>query len=494
MTLVPGVATDDFQPKPKGQSNMELHPVLIGGERVETGETVAIENPYTRTAFAQVPLCGPREVDRACKAALAGLKRNDFPQHQRARVLETAADLLRGRIDDFARSIMRESGKPLKTARVEATRCVDTLTFAAVEARTLSGELLPMEGSQSGAGKLAFAMRVPIGVVAAITPFNFPLNLVAHKLAPAIAAGCPVVLKPAPQTPLSGMMLVDLLIEAGLPADWISVVTDSGAEAAAPLVEHDIPAMVTFTGSAPVGWSIAAKAPKKRVSLELGSNSPVIVEPDTNIDAIAGKIRVAGFSHAGQSCISVQRVLVNREIHEPFVAALRAGVESLVCGDPADEATDLGPLIRERDTTRVLEWIDEAVKSGARLVTGGTVDNGILAPTVLDNPPRAAKVCSMEVFGPVVAVVPYDSFDEAIAIANDSDFGLHAGVFTNDIGKALKAARELDFGGVLINEVPTFRADQQPYGGVRDAGNTREGPRYTVHEMTELRMVSFQQG
>lgn len=471
---------------------MDQTPIRLAGERVTTAASVPVTNPYGGATIAEVPLCGPDEVDLACRSAHAALARDDFPQHARARVLEVAAGLLRERAEDFARTICIESGKPIRTARAEATRCVDTLTFAAVEARRLSGELLPMEASASGAGKLGFALRVPIGVVAAITPFNFPLNLVAHKLAPAIAAGCPVVLKPAPQTPLSGMALVELLVEAGLPGDWISVVTDRGKEAGAPLVDHPIPKMITFTGSAPVGWSIAAAAPRKRVALELGSSSPLIVEPDADVAAIAAKVKVAGFSHAGQSCISVQRIIVHHEVHDVMLAELRKQVESLVVGDPADEGTDVGPLISPPETDRVLSWVDAAVTRGGTIVAGGRGEDGALLPTVIDDPPRDTDVCRREVFGPVVVVLPYATFDEAIEIANDSDFGLHVGVFTNDIGNALRAVRRLDFGGVLINEVPTFRADQQPYGGVRDAGNTREGPSYTVREMTELRFVSLQ--
>lgn len=472
---------------------MTQTPVRIAGEMVTTSQSVAVHNPFGGELIAEVPLCGPAEVDRACTAALRAFGRDDFPQHRRARVLEIAAGLLRDRIDDFARSIALESGKPIRTARVEASRCVDTLTFAAAEARHLTGEMVPAAASESGAGKLAFALRVPIGVVAAITPFNFPLNLVAHKLAPAIAAGCPVVLKPAPQTPLTGIRFVELLVEAGLPADWISVVTDSRAEAAAPLVEHPVPRMVTFTGSVPVGWSIAAKAPKKRVALELGSNSPLIIEPGSDLAYIAARVKVAGFSHAGQSCISVQRVLVHQDVHEPFLAELKREVESLVVGDPLDEATDVGPLIAPRENDRVRSWIDEAVQGGARVITGATVDaQGILAPTIVDSAPLDSRLCTNEVFGPVVTVNAYRSFDEAIDLANNSDFGLHVGVFTDDLHKALAAARRLEFGGVLINEVPTFRADQQPYGGVRDAGNTREGPRYAIEEMTELRFVSLQ--
>ncbi len=472
---------------------MEQTPVRIAGEMVTTSESVEVANPYGGATIAEVPLCGADEVDRACTAAKAALDRDDFPQHERARVLERAADLLRDRIDEFAATITEEAAKPIRTSRGEASRCVDTFTFSAVEARKLTGEMIPMEASESGAGKLAFALRITIGVVAAITPFNFPLNLVAHKLAPAIAAGCPVVLKPAPQTPLSGMKLVELLVDAGMPDDWISVVTDSGKQAGEPLVAHDVPAMVTFTGSAPVGWSIAATAAKKRVSLELGSNSPLIIEPDADFEAIASKVKVAGFSHAGQSCISVQRIIVHRDAHADFVDQLRKVAESIVVGDPADEDTDMGPPIAPPEIDRIRQWIDEAVDAGAELVTGATVtDDGILTPTIVDRAPRDTNLCRKEVFGPVVVTMPYDDFDEALEIANDSDFGLHAGVFTNDMDKALHAVRTLDFGGVLINEVPTFRADQQPYGGVRDAGNTREGPAYTVHDMTVLRFASFQ--
>lgn len=471
---------------------MDQTPIRLAGELVTTARSVAVTNPYGGEVVAEVPLCGPDEVDRACAAAAAALARDDFPQHARARVLEVAAGLLRDQIEEFAHIIMSESGKPIRTARTEAGRCVDTLTFAAVEARRLSGELLPMEASASGAGKFGFALRVPLGVVGAITPFNFPLNLVAHKVAPAVAAGCPVVLKPAPQTPLSGMRLVEVLIDAGMPADWVSVVTDAGKEAGAPLVEHPVPRMITFTGSAPVGWSIAAAAPRKKVVLELGANSPVIVEPDADLEAVASKVRVAGFAYAGQSCISVQRVIVHERVHDELLAQLRKAVESLVVGDPADEETEVGPLISPPENDRVLQWIDEAVRGGAELVTGGRVERGILLPTVVDRPPRDSDLCRREVFGPVVVVLPYRDFDEAMEIANDTDFGLHAGVFTNDIGTALRAVRGLDFGGVLVNEVPTFRADQQPYGGVRDAGNTREGPAYAVREMTEVKFVSLQ--
>jgi acyl-CoA reductase-like NAD-dependent aldehyde dehydrogenase len=470
---------------------LEQTPVRIAGRKVTTDEAIEVRNPYGGSVIGTVPRCTAEHVDAACRATAAALEREDFPQHERARVLETAAETLRERIEEFARRIALEAGKPIKTARVEANRCVDTLTFAAVEARRLTGEMIPMEASATGAAKIGFTLRVPIGVVAAITPFNFPLNLVAHKLAPAVAAGCPVVLKPASATPLSGIALVELFVECGMPEDWISVVTGSGSEVGDPLVTHPIPSMVTFTGSPEVGWSIAAKAPKKKVSLELGSNSPVIVEPDADLAAVATKVRIGGFSHAGQSCISTQRLLIHRSIHDSFVAALAEAVASLVSGDPLEEATDVGPMIDPRENDRIIEWIEEASREGAEVVVGGEVEDGVLVPTVVDRVPRHVRLCAREVFGPVVAVLPYDDFDEAIDVANDSDFGLQAGIFTNDLAKATHAARRLHFGGVLLNDVPTQRVDQQPYGGVRDSGNTREGPAYTVREMTEVRFVSI---
>ena len=471
---------------------MDQTPVTIAGTPTTTSESVEVLNPYTGAVVAEVPLCGADEVDRACTRAKEVLRADDLALHQRVAVLERAARLIAERADDRANALAVEAGKPIRTARGEVARAVDTFAFAGAEARHLGGEVLPMAASTSGAGKLGFALRVPAGVVAAISPFNFPLNLVAHKLAPAIAAGCPVVLKPAPQTPLTALALVDLLVEAGLPADWISVVTDRRAEAGGPLVEHPVPAVVTFTGSVPVGWGIAAAAPRKRVLLELGSNSPLLVEPDADLDGLAARCGPAAFGFAGQSCISVQRLLVHRSVHDQMVDALARTADGLVVGDPLDEATDVGPLIAPDEADRVESWVAEAVAGGARVVAGGEREAGVLRPTVVTDVDTGSDLWRREVFGPVVAVRAYDTFDEAIALANDSDFGLHAGVFTNDLRTALRAVRELDFGGVLVNEVPTFRADQQPYGGVRDAGNTREGPAYAIEEMTTLRFVSLQ--
>ena len=464
-------------------------PARIGGRAVSADEWIEVLSPYDGAPVARVPALGADHVAEAVAAAAAALERGDFPQHRRAEVLERAAELLAERTEEFAVTIAREAGKPIRDARGEAARCVDTLRFSAVEARKLGGEVIPMDASASGAGRLGFALRHPIGVVAAISPFNFPLNLVAHKLGPAIAAGCPVVLKPAELTPVSAIRLVDLLVEAGLPADWISVVTGTGADAGMPLVAHPGPALVTFTGSVAVGRRIQDTAPRKRVLLELGSNAPVIVEPDADLDRVISAVRLGGFSYSGQSCISTQRVLVSHEIYEKLLDGLRAAVATLVVGDPLAEGTEVGPLISGAAAERVESWLAAARAAGAD-VTGGVRRGTLLTPAVVADPPRHLDVYRQEVFGPVITVTPYADLDEAIALANDSDFGLQAGIFTADIGAALRAARELAFGGVLINQVPTFRADQQPYGGLRDAGNTREGPAYAVNEMTELRFVT----
>jgi acyl-CoA reductase-like NAD-dependent aldehyde dehydrogenase len=332
---------------------------------------------------------------------------------------------------------------------------------------------------------------VPIGVVGAIAPFNFPLNLVVHKVAPAIAAGCPVVLKPASQTPFSSLRLAEMLIdECGLPADHLIVVTGGGSTVGNAIVDHPDIALITFTGSPDVGWSIRARAPRKRVGLELGNNAPVIIEPDGDWATAAAKIKMAGFSHAGQSCISTQRVLVHRSLEQQFTEALVQHVETLVVGDPMDEATDVSALISTSERDRVEGWIDEAVGQGAVVVAGGRRnDDGVLMPTVITGARHEMKVCAKEVFGPVVTITAYDTVDEAIALANDTEYGLQAAIFTSNISTAMKAVHALDFGGVLVNEVPTWRADQQPYGGLRDSGNTREGPAFTIKEMIEIRMV-----
>jgi acyl-CoA reductase-like NAD-dependent aldehyde dehydrogenase len=471
---------------------IDVTPMRIGGERVTTDEVAEVRSPFSGELVGRVPVGTEAHLDQAVGIALACHRSGPPPAFERARVLDRAAELLEARLEEFAGSISDESAKPIKTARVEAARAVETFRFSAAVARTLGGDIIPLDASSVGVGKLGFVQRVPIGVVGAISPFNFPLNLVAHKLAPAIAAGCPVVLKPASATPLTALKLADLLLdECGLAPGWLNVVTCAG-RTANHLVTHDDVAMITFTGSPGVGWGIRAAAPRKKVSLELGNNAPVVIEPDGDWAGAARKIAVAGYSFAGQSCISVQRVYVHSSIHDVFVAELVLAVDGLKVGDPAVDDTDVSALISPADTERVHAWIGEAVVEGASVATGGTITDGILAPTVLTGVLPGMEVCRTEVFGPVVGVAAYDDFTEALRLANDSRYGLQAAVFTSDIAKALQAARTLEFGGVMVNEVPTWRADQMPYGGLRDSGNTREGPPYAAREMTEERLIVIQ--
>lgn len=453
-------------------------------------ETITVRSPYDDSVIGEVPAQTADDVATAVAKAKSALK-SPLPLWKRAAILDRAAQLLGERRDQFATIIAKEAAKPIKTARAEAERAVGTFQFAAAEARKLSGEMVPLDAIAAGEGKLGFTLRVPIGVVGAIAPFNFPLNLVVHKLGPAIAAGCPVILKPASQTPFSSLTLAGMLIdECGLPPEYLHVVTGSGGTVGNAIVDHPDIALITFTGSPEVGWSIRARAPRKRVGLELGNNAPCIIEPDGDWATAAAKIKVAGFSHAGQSCISTQRVYVHSSIAPQFTEALVAHVGTLVVGDPMNESTDVSALISRSERDRVAAWVAEAESQGATIAAGGRLDDsGVFLPTVITNARHDMKVCAQEVFGPVVTVSVYDDLDDAIRQSNDSKYGLQASIFTSDISKALKAVRTLDFGGVLVNEVPTWRADQQPYGGLRDSGNTREGPAFSVKEMTEIRMV-----
>ena len=470
---------------------LDVRAIPLAGERFTSPQFLEVRSPYDNSLIGKIPACTAADVDRAVAVARAALHAGPMPLWRRAQILDIAAARLTARREEFAQIISRESAKPIKTARVEAERAAGTFSFAAAEARKLAGEMIPLDALQSGEGKFGFTLRVPIGVVGAIAPFNFPLNLVVHKVAPAIVAGCPVVLKPASQTPFSSIALAEMLIdECGLPANFLQVVTGGGSTVGNAVVDHPDIALITFTGSPGVGWGIRSRAPRKRVGLELGNNAPVIIEADGNWLQAADKIRMAGFSHAGQSCISTQRIFVHSSIAAQFTDELAERVATLVVGDPSDEATDVSALISISERDRVKSWIDEAVMQGAQLVSGGVIgDDGVLRPTILANVSHDMKVCAGEVFGPVVAIAAYDDLDEALRLANDSAFGLQAAIFTSDIGKGLKAIRTLDFGGVLVNEVPTWRADQQPYGGLRDSGNTREGPAFSVKEMTEIRMV-----
>jgi acyl-CoA reductase-like NAD-dependent aldehyde dehydrogenase len=462
--------------------------LLIGGEWVETGDWIDIKSPYSGETVGRVAKAGAEEARHAIDAAQAALD-EPLPAHKRAEILVKVAGYLGRRHDEVARQISDEAGKPMKAARVEARRAMSTYTFAAVEARKLAGEVVPMDASQAGEGKLAFTLRKPIGVVGAISPFNFPLNLVAHKLAPALAAGCPVVLKPAGQTPLSALLLAELETEAGLPPGWLNVLVGPASEIGDALIEDDRVKAITFTGSGTVGWQLAERAPRKKVNLELGNSTPVIVAADADIDAAAQAMAANAFSFAGQSCISVQRIYVEAPAYDSFVERFLPRVEALKVGDPADEETDVGPVIDDDARERILEWIEEARSAGARVLAGGDTDGELIRPTVIANAGPELKVSCEEVFGPVCTVTSVGTIDEGLELANGTRYGLQAGIFTASLETALRAAQELEFGGVTVNEAPTFRADQMPYGGVKDSGNTREGPAYAVRELTEEHLV-----
>ena len=469
------------------RTDVQDRALLIDGAWVTTGDWIDVTSPYSGDVVGRVARGGRAEAERAVDAAARALE-SPLGAHERAEILSTVAALIDLHREEIAQTICNEAGKPIKTARVEASRAMSTYTFAAVEARKLAGQIVPMEAAAAGEGKLGFTLRRPIGVVGAISPFNFPCNLVAHKLAPALASGCPVVLKPATATPLSALLLGQLAQEAGLPAGWLNIVVGPAAEIGDVLVEDERVRLITFTGSGEVGWALQERAPRKRVKLELGNSTPVIVAEDADAGAAAAKLAANAFAFAGQSCISVQRIYVHRSQFEAFLAAFLPRVEALKVGDPCDEETDVGPVIDEGAHDRILGWIAES--HGERLA-GGEAD-GLIRPTVLAHVPDDARISCEEAFGPVVVVNPFDTLDEAISRANGTRFGLQAGIFTRSIDTALTAADRLEFGGVVVNEAPTFRADQMPYGGVKASGNTKEGPAWAVRELTEERLVVIQ--
>jgi acyl-CoA reductase-like NAD-dependent aldehyde dehydrogenase len=464
-------------------------PMFLAGEWRRAGQKLAVESPYDGETVGEVAVAGGDETREAIEGAERALAAG-FPAHARARVLDEVAQALERQRDDVARLIALEAGKPLKAAQVEVERGAQTFRFGAVEARRLAGEMVPLDAHPAGEGKIAFTLREPVGIVGAITPFNFPVNLVAHKLSPAIAAGCPVVLKPARTTPLSSLRLAELLEQAGLPPGYLSVLVGDSKEIGDVLVEDPRVRVITFTGSGTVGWELRDRAPRKRVLLELGNASPAVVAADADLDLAAAKLAPNSFAYAGQTCISVQRIYVERPAHDAFVERFLDRVDALAVGDPLDPGTDVGPVITAGERDRIIAWIDEARSGNADVLRGGDVQaDGVIRPTVIAKASPDAKVCANEIFGPVVNVDPVDSFDSGLERANRTEYGLQAAVFTRDLSAALRAARTLEFGGVMVNEAPSFRVDQMPYGGVKQSGNTREGPRYAVEHMTESRLV-----
>lgn len=468
------------------------HNLFIGGEFVETERYDDVKLPYDGTLVAQVARGDEAHVGQAVEAAREGARAmGALANHQRADLLLRIADLAAKNEGELAQLICSETGKPIKEAHTEATRSTHTLIAAAHAARELHGEVVPMDFAAGGERRLAMTVREPLGVIGAITPFNFPLNLTLHKLAPALAGGNAVVHKPAERTPLSAYRLAQLVAEAGAPAGAYNVITGDGPSLAGAMLRHPEIAMITFTGSMKVGAEIRAKAGLKRVTLELGNNSAVIVEPDADVPAaVTGSVQGA-YTLSGQSCISLQRAFVHASIADEYVDGVVAAAKKLRVGHPYEAATDISSLIDEAAAIRVESWIQQAVSAGARLRCGGKRRFATIEPAVLTDVPAEARISCEEVFGPVVAVYRYESLEEAIALANRTPYGLQAGIFTRDIGRAFAAARKLQFGGVLINDVPTFRMDHMPYGGAKHSGLGREGPRYAIEEMTEMKLICW---
>lgn len=461
---------------------------FVHGKWMTEGDIVEVLSPYDGSVVGTVHRATATHAEAAIRAAQHAFETTrKMPSYERHRILSAISQGIDANGDEFARLLSAEAGKPIRTARAEVDRAIFTFAVASEEATRIGGEWLPLDLQPSTAGRGGIVRRFPLGPVLGITPFNFPLNLVAHKVAPAIAAGCTMVLKPATKTPLCALRLAQIAEDAGLPAGALNVLPMSNADAER-LVSDDQLKLLSFTGSAAVGWWLKAKAGKKKVVLELGGNAAVIVHSDANIDEAAAKCVQGGFSYAGQSCISVQRIFVQREIEPQFTEKLVAGVRKLKTGDPLDESTDVGPMIDEDAARRAAEWIDEAVAGGAQLLCGGKRSGALLEPAVLTHTKERMKVQCQELFAPVVVVEPYDDFDEAIRRVNESSYGLQAGVFTLDARLLFRAFEQIEVGGVIANDMSSFRIDHMPYGGVKDSGMGREGLRYAIEEMTEPRL------
>lgn len=468
--------------------------MYVAGEWVGADTQSEVRSPWSGDVVGTVPCAEPEQVERALQAAVAGAgAMRALTAWERSTVLNRAAELLEQRVDAFARTLSNEMGKPLAESLGEVGRCPELLRLAAFEGAQLRGEVLPLDAAPNGAGKLGMAMRVPCGVVVAITPFNFPMLLVLHKVAPALAAGNAVILKPAGATPLVALMLTEVLLEAGLPPLALQCLTGDGPAIGRQLCTDGRVRKITFTGSTAVGEEITRVAGIKRLSLELGGNAPLVVLADGDVEAAAAQTAVGGYANAGQVCISTQRVIVDRRVYGDFVDALAPQVQALQPGDPLADGTRLSAMVSEREAGRVASWIDEAVAGGARVAAGGGREGAVHAATVLADVDPSMRIFREELFGPAVAVTPASDTEDAMALANASPFGLSAGVFTRDVDVALRYARDLEAGVVYINAAPPWRADLMPYGGVKQSGVGIEGPRYAVREMTEVRTVVFHQ-
>jgi len=466
--------------------------MCVGGTWVDKSEKIEVLHPFDNSVVDTVPRASAADADAALAAAGRGAKTMaKLTAWDRYQILKKATEKLEARAEEFARTITLEEGKVIAEARFEVGRAIQTMMLSAEEARRIHGETIPLDASPGGASKMGFTLRVPCGVVVAISPFNFPLNLMVHKVAPAIAAGNAVVMKPPSNTPLSSLKLTELLLECGMPPEAISCLTGPGGELGDALCRDKRVRKISFTGSLPVGERICQMAGIKKVTMELGSNAPIVVMPDADLNKVAEAVAATGYSNAGQVCISTQRVIAQRKIYEDVLAATKPKVEGLTTGNPLDEKTKVGPMIREQEAVRVEQWVEEAVKDGGRIVTGGARRGAIYVPTMVADVKPEMRISCEELFGPVVAFTPFDDVNQALALANDSRFGLAAGVFTESLDTAMKFARELETGNIHINWGPQWRADLMPYGGLKDSGFGKEGPRYSVEEMTELKMVVF---
>ena len=464
--------------------------MYVGTEWVDKRTVIPVINPYDGSQVDTVPKADGDDIERALATAVRGARAmRKLTGYDRYRILRKAADLMTQRSEDLARTITLEEGKIIGEARVEVSRAVEIIALSSEEAKRLSSEVVPLDGAPGAVNKFGFTIRVPCGVVVGISPFNFPLHLVCHKVGPALAAGNSVIVKPATDTPLSALKLTQVLLDAGIPPEAIQCITGNGSEVGEALCRDSRVRKITFTGSRDVGERICQVAGLKKVTMELGSNAPLIVMPDADLEKVATGVAATGYANAGQVCISCQRVLPLKPIYNDFLNILKPKVAALATGNPLEEKTKVGPMVRERDAVRVEEWVKEAVQAGARLVTGGERRGAIYAPTVLADVKPEMRVSRSELFGPAVAVTPVGSIDEAIAMANDTNYGLSAGIFTQNIDWAMKFAQEVEAGNLHINWGPQWRADLMPYGGLKESGFGKEGPKYAVQEMTELKMV-----
>ncbi len=467
------------------------YPLLVGGAWKEAGEPLDVTNPSTGKVVGRTFQADAATLEEAVQATVHAFEvTRKLPAYERAAILRRISEGISAQKEEIARLMAQESGKPIRDCRIETERSVFTFRQASIEAERIGGEVIPLDLMPTSKGRLGLTRRVPIGPVLGISPFNFPLNLAAHKVAPAIAAGCSILLKPPSADPLTMLFVARIIADAGIPDGAVNVVPTSRSLGDR-LVQDERFKLLTFTGSMDVGWRMKAMAGKKKIVLELGGNAAVIVDKDADLEFAAKRITTGAFSYAGQTCISVQRVYAHASIADQLLGTLKAHSEALTLGDPLEDSTDVGPMIDEKALTRTEQWVQEAVQEGAQVVTGGKRDGAFFQPTILTNVQRESKVCSHEVFAPIVDVFTFDDFDEALKAVNDSNYGLQAGVFTQNLEHAFRAFNELDVGGVIINDISTYRIDHMPYGGVKESGLGREGLKYAIEDMTELRLMAL---